>query len=356
MNVIVPDNPFFSIGTAALWGGLLMVITAAIGYRGLSYLSYLTVPGFVLLAIVGVWAATQAAGGTGALFTTEPASPAPLTVGITATVGTYIAGAIITSDIARFSRKPWHGSFAWVVQVLVLFPLLVIGGGVLVLLTGSENIGIAMAAAGMGIGVFLMAITGQWTTNDNNLYSGALAISNFTRWRKAYITIVLGVIGTFYAAYIGYTAFGSFEPFMLFIVALGTILPAMAGVYIADFYVVQPYVHKRKEPKRRYDFSPGAKIPEVNWAGILALILGALAGGAIPQLALALAGVETGILTQIALSALVADVPVLTWVFSIGALNALFVGILAYLGIVGIARAAGRGYTTGTFTQSRTGL
>ncbi len=346
INVIGPvtgtaiDN-LWTIGTAAIWGGILMMITAAVGYRGLSYLSYITVPGFVLLSIIGIWAAVEGAGGLGALSTAVPASPAPLTVGITGTVGTYIAGAIITSDIARFARRSADGSIAWMVQVLTLFPLLMIGGGVMVLLTGTENPAIAMAAAGMGIGVFLMAITGQWTTNDNNLYSGALAISNFTRWKKAYITIAIGIIGTGYAAYIGFTAFGSFEPFMNFIVTLGSILPAMAGVYIADFYVVQPLVNGKRDPKARYNFRPGAKIPEVNVAGVIALVIGASIGG---------------IISEIALANVVAGVPVLKDVFSIGAINALVVAILAYLAIVGLCKAAKISYTAGVFTQSRTGL
>lgn len=329
MNQLFPNNFFFTIGAASLWGGLLMTTTAIVGYRGLAYLSYLTVPGWVLLSVVGFWAAVDRGGGFGELFTAVPSNPQPLVVGITATVGTYIAGAIIASDIARFARRPRHGSIGWSVQVLTLFPLLVIGGGVLVLLTGSENIAIAMAAAGLGAGVFLMTVTGQWSTNDNNLYSGALAISNALPWKKSYITLGLGIIGSLYAAYLGFTTFGSFVPFMNFIITLGSILPAMAGVYIADFYIVQPFVNGRRDPKTRYDFRPGSRIPEINIAGILALVIGASVGGMIKEIAL----------------------PVLP-----GAIWALAVSILAYVIIVEVCRAMNWRYATGVHVQAPTGL
>jgi cytosine permease len=329
VNQIVPGNVFFSIGVASIWGGLLMTTTAMIGYKGLSWLSYLAVPGWFLLAVVGIWAAVDQSGGFGSLLTTQPADPKPLVVGITATVGTYIAGAIITADVARFAKKPADGSISWTVQVLTLFPLLVIGGGILVLLTGSDNIAVAMAAAGMGVGVFFLAILGQWTTNDNNVYSGALAVSNVVKWKKAYITLGLGIIGTAYAAYIGFTSYGSFVPFYNFIVTLGSILPAMAGVYIADFYVVQPFLNGRLDPKTRYDFRPGTKLPELNVAGILALVAGASVGGMINELAL----------------------PVLP-----GAIWALVVSILSYLILILACRAIHIPYTTGVHVQAPTGL
>lgn len=340
ITIVLPPLAITTIGAAALWGGLLMTTTAMKGYRGLSYLSYITVPGFVLLSIVGVWAAVDLAGGAGQIFEAQPPSPAPLAVGITATVGTYIAGAIITSDIARFARKAYHGSAAWSLQVLTLFPLLILAGGAMVLVTGEANIAVAMAAAGMGLGVFLMAITGQWTTNDNNLYSGALAVSNFTKWRKAWITLVLGVIGAGYASYIGFTAAEAMEPFLNFIILLGKILPAMAGVYIADFYVVQRFVHKKRDPKSRYVFTPGTKIPEFNVAGVIALIGGALFGG---------------VLEPVGLSSLTAGT-VLGPIFQIDAINALLVAVLVYLVLVGIAAALRVRYTVGEWTQTRTGL
>jgi cytosine permease len=329
VNQIVPDNVFFSIGVASIWGGLLMTTTAMLGYKGLSWLSYLTVPGWILLAVVGIWAAVDQSSGFGALFTTQPTAPKSLVLGITTTVGTYIAGAIVTADVARFAKKPKDGAVSWVVQVLTLFPLLVIGGGVLVLLTGSFNIAAAMAAAGMGVGVFLLAILGQWTTNDNNVYSGALAVSNIVKWKKAYITFGLGVVGTAYAAYIGFTSLDSFVPFQNFIVTLGSILPAMAGVYIADFYIVQPYLNGRMDPRTRYDFRPGTKMPELNVAGILALVVGASVGGMIKELAL----------------------PVLP-----GAIWALAVSILSYLLIIEVCRLSHIPYTTGVHVQAPTGL
>lgn len=186
-----------------------------------------------------------------------------------------------------------------------------------------------MAALGMGIGAFLMAILGMWTTNDNNLYSGALAVSNFTKVKKVYITAVLGVIGAVIAAAVGFGWAASMDPFLAFISWLGRFLPAVAGVMIADFYIVRPFFERRRDPKSRYDFRPSARYAQINLAGVLAFFAAALVGGGVIPV-IALPGAE--------------------------AINALILGFVFHIALVGAFRAAKVNYELGTYTHTATGF
>lgn len=326
---LFPNVVIMSVGVAALWGGLVMTSTAVVGYRGLSVLSYLTVPAFVLIAIVGFWSSIATEGGFSALLAAEPANPLPLTQGVTAAVGLYIAGAIITSDIGRFARRPYHGAIAWTVQIFTIFPVLLVGGGVMVLMTGASEIAAGMAALGMGLGAFLMAILGMWTTNDNNLYSGALAVSNFTKIKKSYITLALGVIGSVIAAGVGFGWAASMDPFLEFITWLGRFLPAVAGVMIADFYVVRPYLEDRRDVGSRYLFQPGAEYPQINLAGVIAFFAAALIGGGVIP-GITLPGAE--------------------------AVNALVLGFVFHIVLVWVFKRANVKYELGTYVHTPTGF
>lgn len=275
-NVLVPS---IAIWMAAAIGGVLMILTAIYGFRGLGILSYLVVPMFLLIAGIGFLVAVGEAGGLSGLLQAEPATPASVAAGITAVVGLYISGAIITQDITRYTESVRGGAAAWIVQVLILMPYMLVGAGSMMLVTGGANIAVSMSTVGLGLGAFLLVFFGQWTTNDNNLYSGSLSINLWAPVKKWVIVVVLGVIGLGVAIYFAFTAggnVGAASPFMNFLNLLGKILPAIAGGIIADFYVYRWY--KGEGLSERYQIEPGMEIPEINWVGIVAVLIGILGG------------------------------------------------------------------------------
>jgi cytosine permease len=60
MQGVFPDIPFMRVEVASVWGGLLMMTTAIIGYRGLSVLSYFIVPAW----FVSTWQQPRTTSGT----------------------------------------------------------------------------------------------------------------------------------------------------------------------------------------------------------------------------------------------------------------------------------------------------
>lgn len=277
MNSLAPDAGWTSVLVASIWGGLLMMTTALFGYKGLSFLSYLTVPMFIMLAGVAFLMGVYNAGGIGPLTQITPTDPQPFAFGVTETVGMYAVGAVITADIGRYAKKWWYGPLAWFVQIMVIQIFFLVGSGVLTLSFGGTLITEALLMGGVGVGAYLMTIFGQWTTNDNNIYSSALALNLFIPIKKWKLVLIEGIIGTGIAAYIAYTAGSSLDPFVAFLSLLGAFVPAIGGVMISDFYLYRWY--KKEKFLERYNYKPGMTISEVNVMGWLAAIVGGIVGG-----------------------------------------------------------------------------
>lgn len=277
MSVIFPEAAWATIFWASIWGGILMLATAYIGFKGLAFFSYLAVPFFLLLAGFGVMIGVQQGGGFAGLASIAPANPASFGVGVTEVVGMYIVGAIITADICRYAKKIWHGTAAWVIQLMFVQVYMLSGAAIITLVTGAANIAVALLAAGAGMGAFLMAFLGQWSTNDNNIYSTSLAINTWLPIQKKYIVLIAGAIGVALAALIASIWGARMDGFMAFLMFLGEALPAAGGVLIADFWLYRWY--KGQPLRQRYQFQPGMKFGKVNWVGWFSAIVATLVAG-----------------------------------------------------------------------------
>ncbi len=266
---------------SAFWGAILMTLTAYFGYKGLALLSYLAVPLFFVLLGAGSFAAISQSGGLNVAVNALPSQPISMSDGITSVIGMYIAGATISADISRYATSPKSGAWAWFLQVIIVQPLLMLCAGTLTLLTPAGDIAKAMVELGMGLGSLVLIIIGQWTTNDNNLYNGALAFANTIRIGKKKITLIMGLIGAVLASATAQGLFGA-DPFINFLNQLGRFLPPIAGILIADFYIYRRYVLRLKDPKERYQFGEGTVYAKWNWIGIISWVIGAIFAPYIP--------------------------------------------------------------------------
>lgn len=330
-SVIFPGQWLASIAVASIWGGLLMMTTAYVGYKGIGVLSYITVPFWYVLCVIGFFSALDYSGvSLEAMWRLGPREMAPLGIGITYVIGLYAAGCVIASDVSRYGVKRWSGSLAWALHVIIFMTVLLFVGGVMTLATGSPNVIVAIATIGLGAGALLLAILGQWTTNDNNLWSGSLAFANVLPMLKRRVwVLILGVIGTLIAGvWAGFYGM-SLEPFINFGVLLGCFVPPVGGVLIADFYIFRRYVLGIKDPAQRYKFGPGTKYGVINVPGIIALFVGGFIGWltSLPQYA-----------------------------FGAPAINAIIVSVVLYLVLIVPMHKAGIKYEVGTWVEKETGF
>jgi cytosine permease len=325
---IFPDAWWASIPIASLWGGVLMTLASYFGYKVISPIGYITVPIWFTLAAIIFLVVLDTNGGLNALFSVVPPSTAPISAGITFTVGLYASGCVIAADIGRYGEKPWGSGLAWAIQVIVFMTLILFIAGSLMLLTGNPNVAGAMAAIGMGVGALLFAMLAQVSTNDVNLWSSYLSwVSIIGKGTRGIYTIIIGAIGTV-AAYLWATAAGSsMAMFMTFGGLLGNFIPPVGAVMIADFWIFRRYIMGIKDPRQRYLYGSGTKYSLVNWPAILAMFIG---GG---------------------ISYYTSQIN-----FFVPVINGILVSMVIYLGLTVPLHKGGVKYESGTWVERETGF
>ncbi len=331
ISEMITGGIFHNILFNTLWFGALMILVSFVGYRGLTITTYIAFPQHVWLIVVGFFIALAAVGGLSGgwshLLSITPIHPFSIAAGITAAIGLYIAGALIAGDYARYSKNGKIAVVSWSAHMFIFYPVLILGGVALVLVTGSYLVTQAMLDVGMGVAVLLIIVLGQMVINAVNLYSGALSLVNFIRIKRAWAAIITGIIGTGVAAWIAYTSGSSITPFENFITYLGSLLPAAAGVVIADFFVQKPLFKGIKKYEDRYQFTETGKYPEVNVNGLISFALGATIG----------LGASLNVFS----------------VWGIPAVNALLVSLVAYIVIAYICKVAKIRYEFGEYSHKK---
>ncbi len=227
--------------TASLWGlnlpfapvafisGLLMTTTAVIGFRGIGKLSYIAVPLLlVLLASPLVMLLMQ--DGAQALWLKQAVVTAP-SVGTVAAMaaGAYIAALI--PDLSRFMKTERDVVKGIVINHMLAYPILLTLTGALAILSGGNDVMVIMLAFNFGVLALVVLFLATWSTNDTNIYSGALTLNPFLpqvpRWQ---LTLAAGTLGSVAAA------FGIFEHFMTWLILLGVMFSPIAAVMTADYF------------------------------------------------------------------------------------------------------------------------
>jgi len=278
ISSMLPGYWFTDIVAATIWSGILMMLTALYGIAAIIVLSYLVGPMFLLLSFMGAIASFEAFGGVPALLAFQPPHPMPIGTIITIVVGFYAVGSVIVPDLSRYGTKPKDGAIAWATHIMLFNTSLVLIGAFSIMLTGSENIAAAMLKIGMGASALAFFALTQFDTNDNNLWGSSLAWVNAVggRLTRRHWVVIMGIVGTIWAASVSAGYGGSLLVLSTFGDILGKLIPQMGAIMIADFFVFRPYVLGLKDPATRYKFGPGTKYSVANIAGILSWIVASL--------------------------------------------------------------------------------
>jgi cytosine permease len=128
-----------------------------------------------------------------------------------------------------------------------------------------------MVLQGLSIAAVVMLFLNLWTTQDNTIYNFAAAGCNLVRKdRRGTITLIGAGVGTLLA--IG----GMSDMLIPFLILLGSIIPPIGGVIMADFF----YGHKGRYPQLSMTV-----LPRFNWVGLGAYAIGALSAYLSPWVA-----------------------------------------------------------------------
>jgi cytosine permease len=117
-----------------------------------------------------------------------------------------------------------------------------------------------MLGLGFGSLAIIVLLLATWTTNDTNVYTGALSLNlffpKFPRWQ---IAVGVGVFGTLFAV------MGILENFTAWLIFSGNLFAPMAGVYVADYWFNQSRYTNTTDV-------PAFRVPQLlAWLGGLAV-------------------------------------------------------------------------------------
>lgn len=265
--------------------GLLVTVIVVRGFSSMQLVANVTVP--IFLVLVG-WSTISELSkhSIGELIAAPPPGP-PLSfvAGTTLVAGAFIVGAVITPDMTRFNRRTSD-----VVKQTLLGVTLgeyVIGlSGVLLAqaLKTSDIAGIVISSVGW-VGV-LVILLGTFKINDWNLYSSGLGLVNFidtvfgVRLNRGMLTAVIGVVGSVLAAV------GFLDQLQGFLILLGVVFPPIAGIMIAEYFVVKRW-RGDLESSRTNDALPASAptwVPVTLVIWVVAALIGGLLDWGLPSI------------------------------------------------------------------------
>jgi cytosine permease len=244
--------------------GAVFLVISALGFRGgLKWAGRIGVPLMIILVFVADFAAIAHAGGLGAIVHATPKQAGKMILAsmIALGVSKWLGGALITPDTMRFGRNGWAVVGSTLAEFVVGnfgFNLL---GLILGLGLGVSDLGKAFGLLGITVLATIAFLIQSVTVEMNELYAASLAVSNALGVNRVATNIAVGVIGIV-IGYYGVTH-GIIASFLAFIGDVGYALPAIAGVMIADYFVV-----------RRMRYPEGLEgLPAVNWRAVAALLI-----------------------------------------------------------------------------------
>ena len=254
-------TPAFVSVSSIVWG-VIMLATACAGFKGLKWLNYIAVPLLVIVCLYGLIAGIVAHDGGAAIAAYAPETSMGLVYGISMVVASFALGGVISADYCRFAKSRADVVKSSIVGVMPAGLFMLLTGALMSIVTGQYDISAILVSLGVPILGLVALVLATWTTNVTNAYSGGLALSNllgFDEKRFKVTTGVAGAIGTLLAA------FGLLNAFQGFLSLMSALIPPLAGVIIAAYWVTG------KGKKENFSFRPG-----FSAAGLIAFLVGAL--------------------------------------------------------------------------------
>lgn len=220
--------------------GFAFCWTAYIGYRGLEVLSIFAVPAMCILIIWSFIISTNEIGGLEGLLKIVPSKPIGWGAALTIVFGTFVSGGTQATNWTRFAKTAHIAVFASLIAFFIGNGLMIFAGAYGAIVYQQADIVDVLAAQGLLAVGIVMLFLNIWTTQDNTIYNFSVAGCNLTRNpKRKLITVIGAAIGTVLAI------FGMYNWLIPYLILLGTFIPPIGGVIMADFF----YKHKGRYPK-----------------------------------------------------------------------------------------------------------
>lgn len=241
--------------------GSLFALPAIIGYNSMKWTDYIAVPAGLLLISAAVFYALKGTGWN-AILSWNPEPSMTLMGGISLVLGANVAQWLIASDYTRYSRPTIKDQALIPLGIVVIGVVFFLTGAVMSVGVGEADIVLVMQDLGFPFWGFLILWLALWTSQLVASYSIGLAACNMFNIEsgrgRAWLTLIGSAIGIVLAL------MGILTYFMDFLILLGVVYPAIAGVMFADFFFIR---NREWEDKEGW-----------NWIATIAMLGGGFIG------------------------------------------------------------------------------
>ncbi|HEL6028249.1 cytosine permease [Klebsiella pneumoniae] len=251
--------------------GILFCVTALVGYKGLDALSRLSVPLMFVLLMVSMYLALHHAGGWQAMTRIAPSDTMTWSAAITMVFGTFASGATQATNWTRLANSSRTAILASMGSFLIGNGLMIVAGAWCAIVYQQADIVEVMILQGLSVAAVIMLCLNLLTIQGPTIYNVS----------AAGVGIVLAIGGMY-------------EMLIPFLVLLGSIIPPIGGVILADYWFARG---------GRYPLLQNARLPRFNWLGLGAYATGAVVAYLSPWIA-PLVGISVSALVYIALTLL----------------------------------------------------
>ncbi|MFK7865515.1 MAG: cytosine permease [Pseudohongiellaceae bacterium] len=221
------------VWSLTLISSLLIMLTTLFGFKAIDRLSMFAVPLLVLFLIYVANLALQIQG-FDSLLRIEPQDPDYFSTAVATIIGSLIVGVVLMPDLSRYAR-----SLKDCITASILGNGLGNAFSMLIAVTPALATGFVdpmtyMISLGVLGSALVILVFATWTTNSVNLYSTTLAaaviVPKVKEWK---LMLGCGVFGT------GVAVLGLADYFITFLELLGVIVPPIAGIYLADYFILK---------------------------------------------------------------------------------------------------------------------
>ncbi|WP_341729408.1 cytosine permease [Brooklawnia sp.] len=208
----------------------LMCITACYGYRGMYWVSLVSTPLILILAVWVTYRSLAEVGGWAGLAAIQPDSTMTLAVAITTVVGTFASAGTQAPNWTRFGRTGKQAVLAALIGFLIGNGLMIFFGAVGAITFGEGDFVLVLYDLGLvGWGLFLL-FGNLWKSNADTAYAfGVAGAELFEKQTKIPFVVGGSIIGTVLALA------GVDAHLPQYLNLLGTFIPPLGGVIIGDY-------------------------------------------------------------------------------------------------------------------------
>lgn len=252
---------FGDVGEAVcmVLSAVLMGVFAFYGVKAITILGYIAIPAIIFLTIASTIRSMEVLGSVEALFAYRPSAPIGLAAGITTVIGAWILStATCISDIMRYARSTKDAIAASLTGLLGGNILMLICGSIATIAMNEYDLTLILLGFGLVIPSLILMTTNIFTTNAANLYSTGLNLANSFKIGRTKMMLIL--IGVSAAATLLKPHEADF--YYTFLNALGNVIPPLAGIIVADYFVVNRGRYLPLEKSRFVAWNP---IPWISW-------------------------------------------------------------------------------------------